>query len=239
MKQILRASVLFALSLAVITPAHALLFTDPYGVGSPDVIGNTNQFDLRSVELVTLDYTAPGQAEFNIRVNYNAGDLNLNPFTVAGVTLRPGDLLFQGATSYWGVALNSNGHGGIVAGSLYQASGFLTAQTVLGNPAGVTYRPTEAVWFNPNGASQQGAGSITTSSLGGPEVNVNVRFVTSAAFLNDISGGYQLLMASATCGNDILRAAVNVPEPTSWLLLLLGLPGVAWLHRLPSMRRHS
>lgn len=235
MKHVLYVASLFLTSLLFITPSHAVIFSDPYGVGAPDVIGNVNQFDLRSVELVTLNYSSPGQAEFNIRMNYNNGDLNLNPFTVAGITLRPGDLLFHGASSYWGVALNSNGHGAITAGNLYQATGFLTAQTVLGNPGGVTYRPTEAVWFDPSGAVQQGIGSITTSSLGGPEVNVNVRFLTSAAFLSDISGGYQLLMATATCGNDILRASVNVPEPPSWLLLLLGLPAMAWLRRFASV----
>jgi PEP-CTERM motif len=231
MKHVLGISTIFLASLLYITPSHALLFSDPYGVGSPDVIGNISQFDLHSVELVTLDYSLPGQAEFNISMNYNNGSLSLNPFSIAGITLSAGDLLFQGATSYWGIALNSDGHGSIVAGNLYQANGFLTAQTVLGNPSGVTYRPTEAVWFDPNGATQQGMGSITTSSLGGPEVNVNVKFLTSAAFLNDSSGGYNILMATATCGNDILRAAVNVPEPSSWLLLLLGLPAIAWFNR--------
>ena len=232
MKHVFSAATIFLASLLFVIPSHALIFSDPYGVGSPDVIGNINQFDLRSVELVTLNDSSPGQAEFNIRMNYNNGDLSLNPFTVAGVTLRPGDLLFRGATSYWGVALNSNGHGAIVAGDLYQATGFLTAQTVLGNPGGVTYRPTEAVWFNPTGAVLQGVGAITTSSLGGPEVNVNVKYLTSAAVLTDISGGYQLLMATATCGNDILRATVNVPEPSSWLLLLLGLPAMAWMRQI-------
>ena len=233
MKYLLSVTSLFLASLVFVIPGHALLFSDPYGVGSPDVIGNINQFDLRSVELVTLDYSAPGQAEFNIRVNYNNGSLSLNPFTAAGVTLHAADLLFRGATGYWGVALNNfnNVHGAVTVGSLYQATGFLTAQTVLGNPSGVTYRPTEAVWFNPVGAVQQGTGSVTTTSLGGPEVNVNVKFLTSAAFLSDISGGYQILAASATCGNDILRAAVNVPEPSSWFFLLLGLPALAWFHR--------
>lgn len=234
MKHLVCASVLFLASLLFVNPSHAIptLFTDTYGIGAPDVIGNINQFDLRSVELVTLDYGTPGQAEFNIRMNYNNGDLTLSPFTVAGVTLRPGDLLFRGASSYWGVALNSNGHGAVTAGSLYQATGFLTAQTVLGNPPGVTYRPSEAVWFNPTGAVEHGTGSISTSLVAGPEVNVNVKFLTSAAFLSDISGGYQLLMASATCGNDILRAAVNVPEPSSWLLLLFALPAAVCFHRM-------
>jgi len=224
---------LFFATILLTTTSHAtpLLFSDTYGVGSPDVIGNISQFDLRSVELATLDYTTPGLAEFNIRMNYNNGDLALNPFTAAGLSLRPGDLLFKGSTGYWGVALATDGHGGVTAGSLYQATGFLTAQTVLGNPSGVIYRPTEAVWFNPTGAVLQGTGNIFTTSLGGPEVNVNVKFVTSAAFLNDISSGYQLLMATATCGNDILRAAVNVPEPASGLLLLLGLPAAVWLRR--------
>lgn len=238
MKHAVCASTFFLASLLTFTPSHAVptVFNDPYGIGSPDVIGNVNQFDLRSVELVTLDHGTPGQAEFNIRMNYNNGNLSLAAFTVAGVTLRPGDLLFRGASNYWGVALNSNGHGAITAGNLYQATGFLTAQTVLGNPSGVTYRPTEAVWFNPTGAVQQGTGSISTSLVGGPEVNVNVKFLTSAAFLSDISGGYQLLMASATCGNDILRAAVNVPEPSSWLLLLFGLPAIMWFQRFAMER---
>ncbi len=224
---------LFLTTALLTTTSHAtpLLFSDTYGVGSPDVIGNVSQFDLRSVELVTLDHTTPGLAEFNIRMNYNNGDLALNPFMAAGVSLRPGDLLFKGSTGFWGVALATDGHGGITAGALYQANGFLTAQTVLGNPSGVIYRPTEAVWFDPNGAVLQGTGNVFTTSLGGPEVNVNVKFVTSAAFLNDISNGYQLLMATATCGNDILRAAVNVPEPASGLLLLLGLPAALWIRR--------
>jgi PEP-CTERM motif len=235
MKHHLFTASLLSVSLLFAAPSHAILFTDPYGVGSPDVIGTVSQFDLRSVELVTLDHTAPGQAEFNIRMNYNNGDTNLNPFTVAGVTLRPGDLLFRGATSFWGVALAEDGHGGVTAGSLYQAQGFLTAQTVLGNPTGVIYRPTEAVWFDPTGASLQGAGSITTTSLGGPEVNVNVRFVTSNAFLSDIAGGYELLMATATCGNDILRSAVNVPEPSSWLLLLSAIGAMGCMVRFASV----
>ena len=237
MKHQIASAGLFLATALLTTTSHAtpLLFSDTYGVGSPDVIGNVNQFDLRSVELVTLNHTIPGLAEFNIRMNYNNGDLALNPFTAAGISLRPGDLLFKGSTGFWGVALATDGHGGVTAGSLYQANGFLTAQTVLGNPSGVTYRPTEAVWFNPNGAVQQGTGSVLTTSLGGPEVNVNVKFVTSTAFLNDISSGYQLLMATATCGNDILRTNIdvpqNIPEPASGLLMLLGLPAAVWLRR--------
>lgn len=238
MKPVLSVAAVLLASLLFISPARAtpIVFNDPYGIGSPDVIGNVHQFDLHSVELVTLDYSAPGQAEFNIRMNYNNGSVSLDPFAIASVTLRPGDLLFRGASNYWGVALNSDGHGSIVAGNLYHATGFLTAQTVLGNPSGVTYRPTEAVWFNQVGAIPQGTGTITTSLVSGPEVNVNVKFHTSSAFLSDIAGGYQILAATATCGNDILRAAVNVPEPSSWLLLLLALSAVVWFQRYTSVR---
>lgn len=232
MKPLLRTLIAVGLPLLCTVPAHAtpVTFTDPYNVGSPDVIGLVSKFDLHSVELVKMGTSG---AEFNIRMNYNNGSTSLAPFSVGGVTLRPGDLLFQGAHHYWGVALASNGHGGIVAGHLYQATGFLTAKIVLGNPSGVIYRPTDAVWFDPNGAVWQAAGTVVTTRIGvTPEVNVNLKFATSAAFLKDISGGYDILMATATCANDILRGHVAaVPEPATWSLIALGLGGMVLLRR--------
>ena len=82
------AAALLALALGSGRLAQAgTLFSDPYGAGAPDVIGNPADFDIRSLEVQTLD---PGTLAINVRMNYHGGDAALQPFTVPRELLRDG-----------------------------------------------------------------------------------------------------------------------------------------------------
>src|SRR5215468_1889864 len=110
-----------AAALLVLTLAGAgragTLFQDPYGTGAPDVIGDPNNFDIRSLEVTTLNVTT---LAITVRMNYHGGDATLAPFVVPGssyptVAVGAGDILIQGATSLWALPLagTAGGPGGI------------------------------------------------------------------------------------------------------------------------------
>src|SRR5262245_8986112 len=120
------------LVLALASRGHAgTLFQDPYGVGAPDVIGDPNDFDIRSLEVTTLNVTT---LAITVRMNYHGGDATLAPFAVAGssystVTVGPGDVLIQGASTLWAIPLT--GTAGGPGGIYYSAGTPITRATLL------------------------------------------------------------------------------------------------------------
>ena len=234
---------LICLGLAATAPA-ATTFNSPYDGQNPGsasdqdgVIGTNGQFDLQSVTFTNLSST-----NFTVKIdsNYDFGDATLAPFSISGITLNVGDLLFNDGTEMWGVALAP--HAGFTAGDLYSVNSFLTARTVLGNPQGATYRANDDVWMNNNGdQSIAGTGTSSSINIGGDEVQTTLSFTPSAGLIAALdSGNLDVQFSSATCSNDYVSGHLTgnvtstVPEPTGFLLLGTGLIA---LSLIPRMRR--
>jgi len=215
------------------------LFQDPYGVGAPDVIGDPNNFDIRSLEVTTLD---PTTLAITVRMNYHGGDATLDPFSVAGssyptVTVGAGDILIQGANSLWALPLagTAGAPGGVyyaagtpitratlLAGSLYKVTDALTAGQVLGADPAADLRADQAVLGNVTNFAPDFAGYVPiVVPLGGPELQIQLQVAIGAAFFNDVSGGYRIHLASTTCACDVLDGRYPAPEPQALALLVL------------------
>lgn len=261
MKRLTRpATVLAALLGAALAwgaaPARAgTLFSDPYGVGSPDVLGSEADFDIRSLEIQEL---APNSLRIELRLNYHGGDTSLGGFQVPGTSFAAaavgiGDLLIQGQSQLWAIPLSGAtggiGGGGIYSvggpvpigtpatrsqtlpGSLYRANGTLSAAQVLGvDPAG-DFRADVPVWgaidhFIPDFV---GNGPVV-SAIGGAEIAILLQIAINPDFYGDVSSGFQLHFASGTCGCDVLD--VTVPEPAPLALACAALALTASAARL-------
>ena len=250
------AAALFVLGLGSGRLAQAgTLFSDPYGAGAPDVIGNPADYDIRSLEVQTLD---PATLAIDVRMNYHGGDASLQPFTVPGssyptVAVGAGDILIQGASSLWALPLagSAGGPGGIyyavgdpvavgtpitrgtlLAGSLYQVTGVLTAGEVLGADPASDLRADQAVLGNVTNFAPDFVGYVPiVVPLGGSELSIQLQVAIGAAFYNDVAGGYSIHFASSTCACDVLDGVYPAtPEPG--VLALLGAAlGSAMLRR--------
>ena len=247
----LAAASAVAISLGLATPgvgarAGTTLFTDPYGVGAPDVLGSTADFDIQSLQLTLT----PSSLAIELRMNYHDGDTTLAPFnepgtSFAGVQLQVGDVLIQGRSSLWAIPLippNAGGIGGIgyalpgpvavgepitrgqvLPGSMYQVTGSLSAGQVLGVGAAADLRADAAVWGEGGNLGYAGpdySGNYpVVTSLGGPEIAIALDLKVDQAFYDDLAHGYHIHFASTTCACDVLDGAV--PEPAG--LALVGL----------------
>lgn len=250
-----------AVALALASSALAgPLFTDPYGVGAPDVIGNTADFDIRSLEVLTLDTTT---LSISVRMNYHGGDSTLAPFLIPGssyptVPVGPGDILIQGATSLWALPLSggSGGPGGPYyyaagapvptgtpaeretpfAGSLYRVTGVMTAGEVLGADPAADLRADQVVFgyiYTYPDLTPTFIGNFpNVIPLGGPELDIRLLVYVGPEFYDDVAGGYSIHFASSTCACDVLDATypAPVPEPSS-AALVAGAGSWLWLRR--------
>ena len=248
------AAVLLSLAFAFAGSARAgTLFSDPYGAGAPDVIGNGADFDIRSLEVQTL---SPTLLTINVRMSYHGGDTTLAPFTVAGssyegVTVGVGDILIQGANSLWALPLSGSAGGGgpggiyyavgdpvatgtpitrgtVYAGSLYQVTGALTAGEVLGAAPAGDLRAEQAVLGNITTPAPDFLGSPSVVALGGSELSILVNVSIGASFYGDVVGGYSVHFASSTCACDVLDGSYPAPVPEPGAAALLG-GACAWL----------
>ncbi|HXZ84434.1 MAG TPA: hypothetical protein VEI82_02990 [Myxococcota bacterium] len=240
------AALLLGLGAAVGTARAGTLFSDPYGVGAPDVLGNPADFDIRSLDLTLT----PKSLLVELRLNYHNGDTSLAPFSEAGSSFAGtqvgiGDVLIQGHSFLWAIPLTPLGGGGIgggyyavmgpmavadpltrgqvLPGSLYLVTGSLSAGQVLGAGAAADLRADEPVWGDGGNlgiGSPDYTGYIPmVTSLGGPEIEIQLTVSTDQAVYDDLAGGYRVHFASTTCACDVLDGAV--PEPAGLALLAL------------------
>ena len=218
------------------------LFMDPYGAGEPDVLGEPGLSDIRSLE---IDALAVGDLRITVRMSYGGGDTALAPFTgsvgsLAGITLAPGDVLFEGRDFLWAIPLAgpSGAPGGgyltaaavpaaegtpraVFPGGLYRVPGFRTSGDVLGLAPGDDFRAGEPVWGVIGSDLPESFGYVTASSAGGAELDVRLVVMASAAFVADVSDGFRVHLASTTCACDVLDAVYPaVPEPGRGALAL-------------------
>ncbi|MFN0105075.1 MAG: PEP-CTERM sorting domain-containing protein [Bryobacteraceae bacterium] len=208
-------------------PRH---FTDPLASEDPtDVIGNPLKFDIHSLTFQSLTGNA---LQIDIRFNYGGGSTLAGFLNSTGaVTLNVGDLFLTGGGQTYAFILN--GHDGLQTNGLYSITNRQTAQTVLGNPGGINYRPNSLVWASANGASFLSNGSSNIQVVGGPtELLARLTLNLTPGALANLDNGFDFFFAAATCGNDEIFGTVsNVPEPGTWTLMGAGLIGLGMLGR--------
>jgi hypothetical protein len=222
-------------------PARAgTLFSDPYGVGAPDVLGSEANFDIRSLEVEELDRTT---LKINLDLNYYGGDMTVSPFAVPGssfaaVPVGVGDVLIQGRSSLWAIPVGPigdaiGGIGGIsygvgepvpvgqpatripfFPGSVYLVHGTLDAAQALGVDPADDLRADEPVWGVLEDSYPAFVGSFPVAqAMGGAEIGIQLRIDIGPAFYDDVSDGYRVHFASATCACDVIDGAVPEPAP--------------------------
>lgn len=211
-------------------PSLPAQFIDPLDSQDPtDVIGDPLKFDIHNLTFQSLTGNA---LQIDIRFNYGGGvTLAGFPNSTGAVTLNVGDLFITGGGQTYAYILN--GHDGLQTNGLYAITSRQTAQTVLGNPSGITYRPNSLVWASGSGATLLSTGSTNVSVVGGPtELLVSLTLNLTPGALANINNGFDFYFAAATCGNDEIYGTVNgVPEPGTWALMGAGLVGLGMLRR--------
>ena len=255
MKRLTRALALLGALLGAAATRAGTLFSDPYGVGAPDVLGSGANFDIRSLEVLDL---GPAVLRINLDLDYYGGDTTLSSFAVPGssfaaVPVGIGDVLIQGRSSLWAIPVSGAvaGPGGIygyavgapvavgtpatrstfLAGSLYRVNGTLDAAQVLGVDPAADFRADEAVWGAIDTFYPDFVGNAPLAyALGGAEIGIQLQVAIGPAFWNDVSGGYRVHFASTTCACDVIDAAV--PEPAPVFLALAALALIAARTRL-------
>jgi hypothetical protein len=214
------------------------LFGDPFGAGAPDVLGDANLSDIRSLE---IDALTVGELRITVRMRWG-GEPTLAPFTgtvgsLAGLTLAAGDVLIEGSQYLWAIPLAgpSGAPGGgyftaaaeptaessprpVFPGGLYRVPGFLSAGQVLGLEPSDDLRAGAPVWGITGSDLPEGFGYVTTSVVEGSELEVQIFTTASAAFVDDVANGFHLRFASTTCACDVIDATVPESAPAALLL---------------------
>lgn len=198
---------------------------------SADVIGDPKLFDIDYLKI-----SSPNGNNLQVEIRFNfGGGTSLNPFNIGGFApiLSVGDLFFRTADNTYAYILRS--HDGLNTNGLYEINGTQSAQTVLGNPSG-SYRPAAQVWASPTGAQLLSTGTSNIVTVNNQPTNLLATFVIplSMALVGDLSNGFDVYFASATCGNDEVFGEVPgsaVPEPGTWAMIGGGFLAIGLLRR--------
>jgi hypothetical protein len=226
--------------------AAGTVFADPYGAGSPDVLGPGADFDIHSLEVQELSAT---KLQLMVNTNYHAVDATLAAFNEPGtsfadVPLSMGDVLIRGQSLLWAIPLSGTSSGPgigyyslatgpvivgtpatrptVTAGGLYQVNRFMTAGEVLGVASAADFRADENVWGEITQSTPTYSGFTAVGAVGS-EVGVFVQIPIGPAFYNDVKDGYSIHFASTTCACDVLDARVPEPAPLALALGALAL----------------
>jgi hypothetical protein len=198
---------------------------------SSDVIGDPRLFD---IDYLKISSPTGNNLQVEIRFNFGGGT-SLNPFTISGFTpaLNVGDLFFRTADNTYAYILRS--HNGLATNGLYEITGTQSAQTVLGNPSG-TYRKSSQVWASSTGAQLLSTGTSNIVALNNRPTNLLATFVIplSMSLVGELSNGFDVYFAAATCGNDEVFGEVPgspVPEPGTWAMIGAGFLAIGLLRR--------
>ena len=241
------AAALLALALGSGSARAGTLFSDPYGAGAPDVIGNGADFDIRSLEVQTLD---PGHARDQRahelpRRRRHARALHRDGQLVRDGVRRRGRHPDPGRELALGAAARRHGRrpgrhllrgrrsgGDRHADHARDAPGRqpLSGDRRADGGRGARRGPGRRSARGPGRARQRHRPSRPTSSatcrsrsaLGGSELSIQLQVAIGPAFYNDVAGGYSMHFASSTCACDVLDGVYPAARRSPAPLALLG-----------------
>jgi hypothetical protein len=216
---------------------QAYTISDPVG----DAIGEQT---FESYGINMYNYTPgvySGRITFDLFTNYPKDGLN-----VSGWDTKPADLFIyetydknwwndnRGISQeyLWAIPLVS--HDGFNAGTMYAVKDYYVSDDFDPSSGSLPYNhniPVRIATIGNNyGYTAFGDLSIEWNTLSGGFPDYRISIVT-AGYQDDPNGTYSLLWGTATCANDVITGRTAIPEPTTLLLLGLGLIAIAGIRR--------